>query len=513
MPAAPAPSNHVTQRRNACSSFVVLSFLLMTSPAYSQDVDALRREIEAMRQQLKMLSDRLQQLESPAPPTASAPAPAPAAPAPTLADLARPRQPFALAQPGRSLLFDIGVSGDFVADFTSSAHERRQDGTFAGRENRLFVREAELGLFGRVDPYASAVVRLSVGEEPTQGGDSARELTVRLDEANATLLTLPFGTTARFGLMRPRFGTLNIVHQDDLPQVDRPNVLSRFFGEEELDGESGIEAFWVLPASIYHELSLGVFDGDNETAFGLGSLRDPLVVGRWRTFFEFEERAGLQLDLSAASGMARGSHRNTVVGLGAKYKWIGAGSGFPVLTLAAEALGGFRTVDTEESGQAHVERWGAYAYAQYDFDRRWAAGLRGDWTELPVERGREWALCSCGSECSTSTPRVDRPSSARPTRCSCRAPSSSARIPRRGFDHAKGDPSCAHRHAGGAVTGAGAITAPRACHAARSLGHHARDRRRSRPGAGGDAAGTEPARHGDPAEPDSVGEAGRDPRS
>jgi hypothetical protein len=376
----------------------VLSFLLVTSPAYSQEVDALRREIEAMRQQLKVLGERLQQLEAttaqpPAPtPPPTVSAPAPVAPAPTLADLARPRQPFALAQPGRTLLFDIGVSGDFVADFTSSERERRRDGTFAGRENRVFVREVELGLFGRVDPYASAVVRLSVGEEPTQGGDSARDLTVRLDEANATLLTLPFGTTARFGLMRPRFGTLNTIHQDDLPQVDRPNVLTRFFGEEGLDGESGIEAFWVLPASIYHELSLGVFDGDNEMAFGRGSLRDPLVVGRWRTFFEFEERGGLQLDVSAATGTTTESHRNTVVGFGAKYKWMGSGSGFPVLTLAAEALGGFRTVDTEDGGEAHVERWGAYAYAQYDFDRRWAAGLRGDWTELPVDRGREWAL-------------------------------------------------------------------------------------------------------------------------
>jgi len=64
----------------------------------------------------------------------------------------------------------------------------------------------------------------------------------------------------------------------------------------------------------------------------------------------------------------------------------------PGATLAAEGLGGFRGVDTDSGGAANVERWGAYAYAQYDVNRRWAAGLRGDWTELPVERGREWAL-------------------------------------------------------------------------------------------------------------------------
>jgi hypothetical protein len=415
-----------TRGRRSLTVLVLLSFTMSTGHAHAQDAETLRRELEKLREQfatitqsyeqrLKELSERLQQLESrgvaPAPtatgpgapsstaaapnaPGSAAQAPLPPVGTPTLADLARPRQPFALAQPGRGLLFDMGVSGDFVTDFTSSTREQRHDGTFAGRENQLFPREVEVGFFGRVDPYASAVVRISAGEEPADGGPSSRELTVHLDEANLTLLTLPFGTTARIGLMRPRFGTLNTVHQDDLPQVDRPNVLTRFFGEEELGGEQGVEAFWVMPASMYHEISLGVFNGDNEVAFGRGSLRDPLIIGRWRTFFELEERGGLQIDVSAATGSTPDDHRTTVVGLGVKYKWIGTQTGFPVVTLAAEALGSFRSVDAGErwSGDRHVERWGAYAYAQYDFDRRWAAGLRGDWTELPVERGSEWAL-------------------------------------------------------------------------------------------------------------------------
>jgi hypothetical protein len=399
---------------------VVLSCTAPRGSALADDADALRRELQQLREQLatltqsyeqrlKVLGNRLEQLErgrAPAPtsPAGTAATPAvstataateagPAPDAPTLADLARPRQPFALAQPGRVLLFDIGVGGDFVADVTSATRERRHDGTFAGRENRLFPREVELGLFGRVDPYASAVVRISAGEEPAGVEPSSRELDVRLDEANVTLLSLPLGTTARFGLMRPRFGTLNTVHQDDLPQVDRPNVLTRFFGEEGLDGERGVEAFWVLPLSTYHELALGVFDGDNEVAFGRGSLRDPLVLGRWRTFWELDEH-GLQLDVSAATGFTSDDHRNTVVGVGAKYKWIATGSGFPVFTLAGEALAGFRNADAPagESGERRFDRWGGYLYGQYDFDRRWAVGLRGDWTELPVARGREWAL-------------------------------------------------------------------------------------------------------------------------
>ena len=431
----------------------------LTTPGYAQDADALRRELESLRRQLstmtqayeerlKALSDRVEQMETSRPPvtppvaTAAPPKPLtpsaapattrsaapaavpgvpPAAPAtapplavaalapgavaqapaaqasegPTLKEMLTPRQPFALSTPGRTLLFDIGVSGDFVADLTSARVERRQEGTFPGQENRFIPREVELSLFGRVDPYASAVVRISAGEESSTNAPASRDLNVNLDEANVTLLTLPLGTTARFGLMRPRFGTLNTVHQDDLPQVDRPDVLTQFFGPEEMDGESGLEAFWVLPLSNYNELSVGIFNGDNEVAFGRGSLRKPLVMGRWRTFFEFEERGGLQLDFSAASGFTSDNQRNTLVGLGAKYKWAPSGSGFPVFTLAGEALAGFRNVsatDAGPSGARHLERWGAYLYGQYDLNRHWAAGLRGDWTELPTAPGREWAI-------------------------------------------------------------------------------------------------------------------------
>lgn len=436
------------------SLLVVICALSPPSLARAEDSDAIRRELAEVRRQLdavreqyetklRELATRLEQVEarraapSPAPPGATssarasgpsmptptpatpAPAPPPAAPAvpaaapvpgspappalaaepaparePTIREVLSPRQPFALAQPGRALLFDIGVSGDFVTDFTSAAQERKRDGTFAGRENRIFPREIELSLFGRVDPYASAVVRLSAGEESDNGEPSNGEITVKLDEANFTLLALPLGTTARVGMMRPRFGTLNTVHQDDLPQTDRPDVLARFFGEEELDGEKGVEAFWVPPLPFYNEFSVGVFDGDNDVAFGNGSLRDPLVIGRWRTFFELDDWGGLQLDLSAASGLTSDKHRNTILGFGAKYKWAAPGSGFPMLTVAGEALYGMRTVadDTSPSGVTHANRWGAYLYGQYDLSRRWAFGLRGDYTQMPVATGHEWAL-------------------------------------------------------------------------------------------------------------------------
>jgi hypothetical protein len=422
----------------------VLMVLTLCVPALAsaQDADGLKRELEAMRQQfdtmkqqyerrMEDLTKRLEQLETRPAPAAPAVAPTlqtaapPAAPgvaqaappgqaepqSPSLMELLRPRQPFALAQPGRILLFDIGVAGDFVADFTDDKTERLQDGTFNGRENRLFPRHVELALFGRIDPYASAAIRFTAAEEPKGLGREA-EITTKLEEANATLLTLPLGTTMRFGLMPPRFGTLNVVHEEDLPQVDRPDVLRRFFGQEQMNTEKGAEAFWLLPLPFYQELSLGVFNGDNEQAFGRGSLRDPLVLSRLRSFFEFGETGGaLQVDVSGGTGVTEQDRRNNIAGLGLKYKWFPAtGYSFPVITLAGEAIYGHRTTErsppdvaelAEATGEPDTavvraverwERWGYYLYGQYDWTKRWNVGLRYDWTELPASTGREWAL-------------------------------------------------------------------------------------------------------------------------
>jgi hypothetical protein len=252
------------------------------------------------------------------------------------------------------------------------------------------------------DPYAIAAFRIT-GEEEDEA-----EVGIHLEEANVTLLTLPFGTNVRFGVMRPRFGVLNMVHGDDLPQVDRPNVLSQFFGEEQMVAEKGVEGIWILPLPIYQELSLGAFTGDNETAFGRRSWRHPLYLGRLRSFFELAEWGGLQLDLSGGTGVTEDDQRNTVAGIGFKYKWRPlAGVGFPILTASGEAIYGNRTVllepeeeelepglDEEPAGEVEkrFERWGYYVYGQYDWTRRWAVGLRYDWTEFPIEAGDEWAL-------------------------------------------------------------------------------------------------------------------------
>src|SRR5438445_12594831 len=168
--------------------FALMCVALTCAPAAAQAAAARRKEIEQLQKQLKTLSDRLKRLETHAQPAAPVPQPAPP-PYPGISpiDLARPRQPFSLYQQrgAGQLLFDIGVTGDFVGNVTQSNVEKAQGGTFAGQENRFFPREVELSLFGQIDPYAFAEVRIAAGHD-TRGADTK----VDLAEASITMLTL-----------------------------------------------------------------------------------------------------------------------------------------------------------------------------------------------------------------------------------------------------------------------------------------------------------------------------------
>jgi hypothetical protein len=388
--------------------FIALCTALTPAIAAAQDAAELRRQIEQLQKQLQSVTDRLERLESQPPPPGPAPAtptvaPGAAAPPPaggslSAIDLARPRQPFSLYQQRGSgqLLFDMGIAGDFVGNITQRNVARAGGGTFARQENRFFPREVELSLFGQIDPYASAVVRIEAGEA-TRGADTG----VTLAEAHLTLLTLPYGTQARLGQMRNRFGWSNEIHEHDLPWVDRPNVMRNFLGDEGLH-EKGVELTLVPDLPFYIEALAGVFNGDNETAFGRGTLQHPLATGRLRTFFELGDEHAIQLGVSVASGQTGDRNRSTILGWEARYKYRPDGWLHPLITVTGEALYSLRTADVgvDLDGAGAIDRidkrqrdhWGWYTGLEVQPFRRWAGGFRYDWSQYPTNPGWEWAI-------------------------------------------------------------------------------------------------------------------------
>jgi hypothetical protein len=423
--------------RALMATCLFLGFVLSSASAPAQqDADALRREVEQLRQQLDAvktqyqkaideLSERLRQIESrPAAPAAAPPAvaaPSPALPPvptrgpglPSLAELARPREPFALYERrgAGQLLFDLGVTGDFAGSLTSKRVEQARLGSIPGEENRFAPREIEVSLFGQIDPYARAEVRIEAGDELEE--DGKRSLTVSLAEANLTLMTLPFGTQLKLGRMRNRFGYLNEFHQHDRPFIDNPDVYVQFFGDEGLT-ENGTELAWVAPLPVYLQAILGVFAGDNDVAFGGGTLRNPLFTGRLRTFFEPTDTFAIQLGASGATGLTSDDQHASYAGVDVKFKYVPVGWLHPLLSGGGELLFAHRknaipppaseaalrlrqepTDPTESAPSPTFEKRDAYGYYVWtDVQpwKRWVLGLRYDWTEFASSPGHEWSI-------------------------------------------------------------------------------------------------------------------------
>ena len=411
---------------------LILAGAVLPGPAAAQETEAIRKELEQMRKQfesmkegyersINQLSERLKTLESRPPeaaPAPAAPSPAtPSPPAPAIAaqpapippsgavtinptELARPREPFSLYERrgAGQMLFDIGVAGDFIGNLTQRNVQKNAGGTFSGLENRFFPREVELSLFGQIDPYARAEVRFEAGEE-SRGG----EISVNLAEAFLELMTLPLGTQLRMGQMRNRFGLTNATHEHDLPFVDRPDVYVQFFGQEGLV-ERGFEATWVPPLPFFVELLGGAFDGDNEVAFGRGSLKFPLVTGRVRTFFDLDEWGAFQLGASIANGQTPEQLNSQIIGFDAKYKYRPEGWQHALFTVGGEYLYSIRqALVTDPTAEFPVEqkrtreRDGWYVYGELQPFRfgalsRWALGFRYDRTQYPVNPGTQWAV-------------------------------------------------------------------------------------------------------------------------
>jgi len=407
---------------------LLLGLLVPAAPAPAQDAEALRREMEQMRKQfeaaqeqykkaLDSMAERLERMEerpqsAPAVPPTSQPAvaqPSPAAPPrmgltahrppgsdPTALDLIRPRQPFALYERrgAGQLLFDMGVTGDFVGNLTQKNVQKNQGGSFPGLENLFFPREVEVSFFGQIDPYARAEVRVETGQDSRSG-----DMTVNLAEGNLTLMALPYATQLKMGKMRNRFGYLNEIHSHDWPFTYNPNVLQQFFGKEGLV-ESGFEATWVPPLPFYVQLLGGVFNGQNDVAFGRNQISNPLATGRVRTFIDLDEWGAIQLGASIAAGQTPQQKSSTIFGWDAKYKYTPPGWQHAAFSLIGEYLMSLRDVVVTDAngfdGTRQRNSQGFYVYGGLQpFNHgelsKWLLGFRYDRTQYPAASGTEWA--------------------------------------------------------------------------------------------------------------------------
>ncbi len=371
------------------------------------EVDRLRKEFEAIRD---TYGARLAALEAklgtatpaaaaaatPVPPVSPLPEAAPAAAAPAAAAPAQPQQPVTEAaapqQPAQGVEVPSGAAGaggpqgslPVYGSATASSKIFNPDmaviGNFIGTtgENKvesapsLEMHEAEVTFQAVVDPYARADVFLSASPDGLE-----------IEEGFLTLTSLPGGLLAKVGKMKEQFGKANTMHAHTLPWVDVPIVMKNFLGGEEGLNDSGISVSRLLMNPLFFLEATGeVFQG-NSGPFETHERSDVSWLGRVRGYRDITESTNLDVGFSYTRGHndAGPDFTTRLFGVDATFRYRPLRRAIYRRFMARTEL--MWSNRGQETGD--VDAFGMYASGDYQFARRWFAGVRFDYSERPTD--------------------------------------------------------------------------------------------------------------------------------
>lgn len=356
--------------------------------AWSDERDDIKKEMQELRQQMDIMQKKLEQLEEKNKMleeeakkqkeerdiekaiTEAVPEP--------------PREGY-LQRVIQSLNPDISVIGIFTAAYFSENDpiiHAENDPENTG----INLQEIEIAFQGVVDPYFRFDSFFSIGRDSFE-----------TEEAYATtLFSLPLNTQIRAGLMRAKFGRINLQHRHTQDFVTLPLPAADFLGEHL--NPVGIEFNFLAPLPWFMELTASVNSPDgletptfarDEDANNLGRL---LYIFHLANFFEITEALSLSLGGSFATGSngTEPGNRSNLYGvdLFAKYRPL-KNNPYQEVWLQSEFM--YRQSETEDG---NLDDWGAYAQLVYRFAKRWNAGVRFDFvdTDTPVTPHEEEEL-------------------------------------------------------------------------------------------------------------------------
>ncbi|HEX6791470.1 MAG TPA: hypothetical protein VF247_09190 [Candidatus Krumholzibacteria bacterium] len=253
-----------------------------------------------------------------------------------------------------------------------------------------------------LNPYASGTFVLTFGEDGAA-----------LEEGYFQLLRgLPAGLALKGGKYRMDFGKLNPQHPHAYPFATRWRVLSSYLPGEESLNETAVELSGRIPAPGDFSLTASA-DWMNGDTFRVarepgGSPDDPLAqggdddagsprpafLGRLSGFSAIGDRSGLELGLSATTGInnVAADARTSVYGADAKVKLWTADNAY--LLVQGEFLrqdldhaGWDSTAAAYTTSRTHSN--GGYIHADYNFKIRYNAGGGYERFRQPVAGG-DW---------------------------------------------------------------------------------------------------------------------------
>src|SRR3989449_358859 len=369
------------------------------------EINALRAEIDALKadydQRLQALERQFAALQSQAQPAPATQTPATTAAPPQTAEVPAGARgaggpsgqlPVYGGAAAGSKIFnpDIAVIGDFLGAAGSNK--------VPNPEPALTMHESEAAFQAIVDPYARADFFFSFGE---QG--------VNLEEGYLTFPAVPGGLLVRAGKMRAAFGKINTLHNHVLPWTDRPLVTRSLMGGEDGINDAGFSVARLIPNPwIFLEATGQVFRGDSSDLFTSSKRGDLSYVGHFRGYQDITESTNIDIGISYTRGH-NGSgivdnldlwrFRNTGYGTDATVRWR------PLRRSVYHSFVGRSEFIWSRRGQPNgvQSALGYYVSGDYQFARRWFAGIRYDRSKhgdnaLLVDKGQSAVLTYWPSE-------------------------------------------------------------------------------------------------------------------
>ncbi len=333
-----------------------------------QRLDELQRENDALRGEIDTLKRDLgtEAVAAPAPAEAEDLTKidiAPAAPAePTPEPTSEPVIEVVQNQPapGAGKVFnpDISAIGNFVGKMGDlNEFDERASAS---------LEESELSFQAFVDPYAQAKFFVAVGPEGAE-----------VEEGFINFIALPHDLTAKVGKLKASFGKINLLHTHARPWIDTPLVLNNFFGGEGL-ADSGVSVSRIFPNrhNIFVEATGEVYSGNAEGVFEAQNRNDLFYLGHLKAYHDLSEQSNLEIGTSFARGTAPETGGTSEFGgLDVTYRYKPLERGLYRSFISRTEL-----VANRRSG-SDDHAFGFYTSADYQFARRWFAGIRLDQTD------------------------------------------------------------------------------------------------------------------------------------
>ncbi|MFN8140049.1 MAG: hypothetical protein U0R49_09655 [Fimbriimonadales bacterium] len=270
----------------------------------------------------------------------------------------QPPQAPVSSNPGISLVFDFG------GDLMDHQDRRRYD-----------FREIEFGFDSDVDPHLKAQAFVAVAKEDG-------ETVVEVEEAFGRYGNLGRGLSAKFGKIAAAIGRVQRNHADQFDYLDYPFVTQDTLGDEGLRSVGGSISY-LLPTSRFSEFTFEAVDANDGPLFHSANSGDMVLLGHYRTFFDFSEDLSAQLGATYANG-PNDNERAQLYGLDYVMKWHPSSTGKSAV-FETEAYWS----NTGQPGDKTTFGW--FASLAYQIVPRWFVTVKGDYSELPgttdVRRG------------------------------------------------------------------------------------------------------------------------------